>query len=81
MTIDLDGKDTLMYFYVNETEYLIRYIKIDIKSSTYIINTFQFEVPLDEVLIEGLYSEDKVIKNMTLEILKNKCIKNEKQKR
>lgn len=72
MTIDLDGKDTLMYFYTSETEYTIRYLRIDIKSSTYIINTFQFEVPLDEVLIEGLYSEDKVIKNMTFEILKNK---------
>lgn len=65
-------KEFILYFLKGKTCYEITYRKIDTLPSQKFIPTKNFKVPLDELLIEGLYSEDKIIKNMTFEILKHK---------
>ena len=67
-----DKEGFLTYWFRGETHYTITYIKIINISSQYLVNSKDFRVPLDESLMEGMCSEDKVIKNMTFEILKNK---------
>ena len=67
-----DKEGFLTYWFKDETYYTITYIKIINTLSQYLVNSKSFRVPLDESLMKGMHSEDKVIKNMTFEILKNK---------